>query len=180
VHLGGAGALARPESIGDTSDQNSYKRGNTMFASISIRRARIVPSAFAVACVLGSATDAGAHHGDAGRFEEFTVTMTGTVVALQLINPHSSLILDVTDEGGDTERWQAEFTSPGNLMREFGWDRNTLKPGDQITITGRPIKSGQPFINLSERARILRTATCEEIYRTSSDPDEPPTGPACN
>lgn len=151
-----------------------------MFASIPVRRLRIAASAVAVAGALGAATDVGAHHGDAGRFEEFTVTMTGTVVALQLINPHSSLILDVTGENGETVRWQAEFTSPGNLMRNFGWDRNTLGPGDEITITGRPIKSGQPFINLSERARILRTATCEEIYRTTSDPDGPPTGPACN
>ena len=151
-----------------------------MFASISVRRIATAAWGFAVACVLGWMTQAGAHHGDAGRYEEATITLAGTVVALQLINPHSSFVLDVADGSGSTVRWQAEFTSPGQLMSNFGWDRNTLKPGDEITITGRPIKSGQPFINLSERARILRTATCEEIYRTRSEPDGPPTGPACN
>jgi DNA/RNA endonuclease YhcR with UshA esterase domain len=132
---------------------------------------------------LGLAATVGAvaaHHGDAGRFEENTVTMTGTVVALQLINPHSSIILDIPDETGKNVRWQAEFGSPAQLANNFGWDRNTLKAGDRITITGRPLKSGQPYINLSERARILRTDSCEEIYHSRSEPDAPPSGPACN
>jgi hypothetical protein len=132
-------------------------------------------------CVaLAAATGiASAHHGDAGRFEEATVTLSGTVVALQLINPHSTLVLDVPQARGETVRWQAEFTSPGNLSRNWGWDRNTLQAGDQITITGRRLKSGQPYINLSERARILRTENCEEIYKTNSEPDGPPSGPNC-
>ncbi len=139
-----------------------------MFAKISL-------STVAIAAFTTSAL---AHHGDAGRFEEETVTLTGTVVALQLINPHSLLVLDVADDAGQTVRWQAEFTGGANLQRN-GWTRQTLQAGDQITITGRPLKSGQPYINLSERARILRTETCEEIYRTRSDPDGPPEGPAC-
>jgi hypothetical protein len=134
-----------------------------------------------VATTLTSVTGASfAHHGDAGRFEEVTITLTGTVVALQLINPHSTMVVDVQDEAGQTVRWQAEFTGGANLARRYGWTRETLKPGDQITMTGRPLKSGQPYINLSERARILRTATCEEIFRTTSDPDGPPEGPNCD
>ena len=140
-----------------------------MFAKVSL-------SAVAIAAFSMSVL---AHHGDAGRFEEDTITLTGTVVALQLINPHSLLVLDVADESGQTARWQAEFTGGANLQRQ-GWTRQTLQAGDQITITGRPLKSGQPYINLSERARILRTENCEEIYRTRSDPDGPPEGPACN
>jgi hypothetical protein len=126
--------------------------------------------------VLGAAW---AHHGDAGRFEDQTVTLSGTVVALQLVNPHSTLIVDVEDDGGGVVRWRAEFSSPAQLMRNFGWDRNTLKAGDRVTMTGRPLKSGAPYINLSERARLLRTETCEEIYQSRSLPDEPPAGPAC-
>jgi hypothetical protein len=138
--------------------------------------AKVSLSAVAIAAFSVSVS---AHHGDAGRFEEDTITVTGTVVALQLINPHSLLVLDVESEAGQTVRWQAEFTGGANLARD-GWTRETLQAGDQITITGRPLKSGQPYINLSERARILRTENCEEIYRTRSDPDGPPEGPACN
>jgi len=136
---------------------------------------------FLVAALLaGVSATTVAHHGDAGRFEEYTITLTGTVVALQLINPHSTMVVDVQGDAGQTVRWQAEFTGGANLARQFGWTRETLKPGDQITMTGRPLKSGQPYINLSERSRILRTETCEEIYRTSSEPDGPPEGPNCN
>ena len=138
--------------------------------------ARVFLAAVAITAFSMSAL---AHHGDAGRFEEETITLTGTVVALQLINPHSLLVLDVADEAGQNVRWQAEFTGGANLQRD-GWTRQTLQAGDQITITGRALKSGQPYINLSERARILRTENCEEIYRTRSDPDGPPEGPACN
>ena len=136
---------------------------------------------FLVAVLLVGVTGtAVAHHGDAGRFEEYTITLTGKVIALQLINPHSTMVVDVQDDAGQTVRWQAEFTGGANLARQYGWTRDTLKPGDQITMTGRPLKSGQPYINLSERSRILRTETCEELYKTSSEPDGPPEGPNCN
>ena len=119
-----------------------------------------------------------AHHGDAGRFEEQVTTLTGTVVVLQLKNPHSIIILDVTDENGNVERWQAEDGSVNTLASVFGWNRDTIKPGDRITITGRPVKSGAPYINLTERARIVMTDTCEEIYHSRREfGGEPPEGP---
>jgi hypothetical protein len=120
-----------------------------------------------------------AHHGDAGRWEEETITLTGTVVAVQLINPHSSIIFDVAGEDGKTVRWQAEFSNPRNLATNFGWNRNTLQAGDRITMVGRPIRSGAPYFNLSERANIVRTDTCEELFRTRSEPDPPAPGSPC-
>ena len=46
-----------------------------------------------------------AHHGDAGRYDEEVITVTGTVVAVQMVNPHSHIIFDVV-KGGKTVRWQ--------------------------------------------------------------------------
>ena len=117
-----------------------------------------------------------AHHGDAGRYEETISSLSGTVVALQLINPHSTIILDVPDANTGMVRWQAELSGVNNLSRS-GWTRDTLKPGDKITVSGRVVKSGAPFINLSERARIVRTETCEQIYQSRSLPEGLP---ACN
>jgi len=114
-----------------------------------------------------------AHHGDAGRYEENATTLDGTVVALQLINPHSIIIFKVTDESGATETWQAEMGGPQQLSRNFGWDRNTLKAGDHIRVTGRVVKSGAPHINLTERARIVLLDTCQEIYTSRSEPEAP-------
>ena len=53
------------------------------------------------------ASPALAHHGFAGRYDEeqIRVTVTGTVVDLQFVNPHSIIFFDVTDKTGKTERW---------------------------------------------------------------------------
>jgi len=109
-----------------------------------------------------------AHHGDAGRYDENLVTMGGTVVELQLINPHSIIIFDVTDASGKVVRWQAEMTGPNNLARGFGWTRNTLKHGDRITVLGRRVKSGAPYMNLSERAVIWMTDSKRLMYKTNN------------
>ncbi len=91
-------------------------------------------------------------------------------MALQLVNPHSSIIFDVEDENGQVVRWQAEVSSV-NRLAQMGWNQGTLKPGDKITLFGRRVKSGAPYINLSERSRLIRTDTCEELYRSNSPPE---------
>jgi len=114
-----------------------------------------------------------AHHGDAGRYEDDTIDILGKVVALQLIHPHSGIIFDVTDEIGVVVRWRGELTNPRTLAERYGWNRNTVKPGDEIIMTGRQVKGGGAFINLSEKSRIVLADTCEEIYKTSSEPEHP-------
>jgi hypothetical protein len=118
-----------------------------------------------VACAL--AVSALAHHGDAGRYDENVVVLTGAVVELQIIDPHSVLVLDVADEKGKVVRWQAEMGGRAGLARA-GWTKSTLKPGDKITITGRRVKSGAPYINLTEKANVVLTDTGKELFRTNN------------
>ncbi len=115
-----------------------------------------------------------AHHGDAGRYEENTVVMTGTVVEVQLVDPHSIMVLDIPNEKGQVVRWQAELGGRTGLTKNFGWNKNTLKFGDKLTITGRRVKSGAPYINLTEKANVVMTDTGKEIFRTANY--EPPAG----
>jgi hypothetical protein len=107
-----------------------------------------------------------AHHGDAGRYEETLTLLTGSVVELQFTNPHSIIVMDVTDEAGKTVRWRAELGGPTALIRQFGWNKTTLKPGDKITVIGRRVKSGSPYINLTEMAKIVMTESGKEIFHT--------------
>ncbi len=109
-----------------------------------------------------------AHHGDAGRYEDNLTTLTGTVVDVQLITPHSIIVLYVIDESGKTVRWQAELWSRTNMIRDFGWTKDTLKPGDKITMTGRKVKSGAPYMNLTDRANIVMADGGKEIFRTNN------------
>jgi len=117
-----------------------------------------------------------AHHGDAGRYEETVVVMTGTVVDVQLVDPHSIIVFDV-DEGGKMVRWQAELNGRGGLTK-MGWTRNTLKAGDKISVTGRRVKSGAPYMNLTDRANVVVVDTGKEIFRTPNYGTNQPKRPA--
>jgi hypothetical protein len=127
----------------------------------------------AVAVALGVSVPVFAHHGDAGRYDENLVTLNGSVVELQMINPHSIIVLDVPDAGGKVTRWQAEMGGPNALARGFGWTKNTLKPGDKITLIGRRVKSGAPYMNLTERAIVYMTDSKKLLFRTGNS-DLPP------
>ena len=105
-----------------------------------------------------------AHHGDAGRYEDNTMELKGTVVEVQLADPHTVLVLDVPNEKGEVVRWQAELGGRTLLTKTWGWNKNTLKFGDKLTITGRRVKSGAPYMNLTDRASVVLTDTGKELF----------------
>ena len=105
-----------------------------------------------------------AHHGFAGRYDEANpITITGTVVELQFINPHSQIIFETKGPNGDTQRWHAELAAASNMHRE-GWTKDTLKPGDKITILGPAAKNGTFDMNLSHESRITLTDTGKVVH----------------
>jgi hypothetical protein len=58
-------------------------------------------------------------------------------------NPHCFLKFDATDDKGTVTHWVAETSNPSD-MSNLGWSKQTFKPGDQITVTLEPVRSGQP------------------------------------
>lgn len=131
---------------------------------------------FIAVCIAAAALtlsgSAWAHHGDAGRYIEDVVTVTGTVVETQLINPHAILVFDVADPSGKNVRWQAELGGAQAMIRA-GWT-NDVKPGVKITLTGRRLKSGAPYMNMTERARIILTDSGKEVLRNANYGQPPP------
>ena len=112
-----------------------------------------------VAVLLCSSVVLLAHHGHAGYEVANSVTITGTVSEFQFVNPHSIVIVTVKDEKGETQSWQAELTSPNHLIRA-GWTATSLKPADQVTITGYRAKSGANSIwitKISANGEELKT-----------------------
>jgi hypothetical protein len=85
------------------------------------------------------------HHGTANYDTEKNVSVKGTVTDFQYVNPHVLIYMDVKDESGKVVKWQGELTSPNRLERS-GWHKDTIKPGDVVTIGGYPAKSGSPEI----------------------------------
>jgi hypothetical protein len=122
----------------------------------------------AIVAAMGFSAPVFAHHGDAGRYDETLVTLNGSIVELQMINPHSIIVIDVPEAGGKLMRWQAEMGGPNALARGFGWTKNTLKPGDKVTLIGRRVKSGAPYMNLTERAVVYLTESKKLLFRTGN------------
>jgi hypothetical protein len=83
-----------------------------------------------------------AHH--SGAMFDYTkvVQLTGVVKEFQYTNPHSWLLVDVTDSDGKVTTWGFEAEGPSTLLRA-GIRRGDLPPGTPITIRGNPMKDGR-------------------------------------
>jgi uncharacterized protein DUF6152 len=132
-------------------------------------------SILAAALICASAP-VSAHHGDAGRYDEAAFIITGTLVEIRLTNPHSIVVFDATDASGKVVRWQAEMGGGQQLTRQFGWTKDMPKIGDKLTFNGRKVKSGAPYMNMTEKAQIVLADTGKEIYKTPNfgEPTPPP------
>jgi len=111
-----------------------------------------------------------AHHGDSGRYEDKLTTVTGTVAEIVLINPHSTLVLDVKDASGKVVKWRGELGS-AVALRDWCWSPDIIKLGDTVSMTGRRLKNGSPYMTLSEEARVT-TAAGKDIFK-GNEPGKP-------
>lgn len=82
-----------------------------------------------------------AHHGVAAYDYTKTVTTKATVTSFAWINPHCKIYFDYTENGHKDEHWAVEMHPPSDL-NDHGWTRQTLRPGDVISISFRPAKDG--------------------------------------
>ena len=83
-----------------------------------------------------------AHHSTPMFDDQREITVTGTIKEFQYTNPHSWLIIDVTNDDGSVTTWGFEAEGPTTLTRS-GIRKSTLPPGTKITITGHPMKDGR-------------------------------------
>ena len=97
----------------------------------------------AFALMLSVVAPAFAHHSPAAFEAQKTVSLTGVIKEFRWQNPHTWIEIMVPNEKGEQVLWNVELTSPTYLVRA-GWKSNTLKPGDKVTVVGRPLKSGEP------------------------------------
>ena len=105
-----------------------------------------------VALLLALGNTTNAHHSFAAEFlADETATFHGVVTEVWFKNPHVRYYIEITKEDGSKETWDIRSSSPTLLVRK-GWTRDTIKEGDQITVTG--------FLGRDER-KILSVQTIE-------------------
>ena len=101
-----------------------------------------------------------AHHSFAAEYDSNKpLTLNGTVTKMEWTNPHARFYADVKDASGNVVNWEFELGSPNGLMRK-GWTRNSLKPGDVISVEGYSAKDGSHLVN----ARTVSSADGKKVF----------------
>jgi hypothetical protein len=108
-----------------------------------------------------------AHHAFTAQYDaDQPVEFTGIVAKVEWMNPHAYFYVNVEDEAtGELIYWAAEMGSPTSLMRR-GWNRNSMKIGDVVTVEGSRAKDGSALMNarsivLSNSGRRLFAGSSE-------------------
>jgi hypothetical protein len=92
-----------------------------------------------------------AHHSPAMFDFSKELSLTGTVRLFQWTNPHSYIQLVVKGDDGTEQEWSLEMGANVYLYN-LGWRPSTVKPGDTITVSVVPLRSGRQGAGLLVRA----------------------------
>lgn len=95
--------------------------------------------AFTLSLQIGPAL---AHHSSAMFDHDKQITATGVVRTWQFSNPHATLWIYINDAQGKPALWGIEAPGPNQLLRS-GWDKDTVKPGDKVTVVLNPLRDGR-------------------------------------
>jgi Family of unknown function (DUF6152) len=102
--------------------------------------------------LLLAATPAFAHHSFSMEFDsKQLVTLRGVVTKVEWRNPHTYLYVDVKNSEGKAINWTFETAGPAGLARA-GWHRDSVKVGDQVTVSGYRSRAG---LNIASARSII-------------------------
>ena len=111
-------------------------------------------------------TSALAHHPVEAKFDnDRPLTLTGILTQVDWSNPHVHIFMNVEGDTGAIANWAIELESP-DLLEPSGWDRDTLRAGDTITVQGVAARDG------SEQAwghTVMRADGGERLFTIDRD-----------
>jgi hypothetical protein len=121
-----------------------------------------------VGALLG-ALSAWGHHSFAAEYDGAKpVTLKGTVVKMEWVNPHSWLHIQVKGADGKMEDWLCE-TAPPNILYRQGWRKTSLKEGEEVTVEGFRAKDASNTMT----ARSVVTSDGRRMFAGSANDGGP-------
>ena len=141
------GQACRPSRNSATHLFNLASKVDDMHSGGVFMKTKLLLIGSLVASFLGVSAPAFAHHAWHGYDMATITTVKGTVTRFDWGNPHVWISFEAKDDKGNVEKWAAGGPSPSR-MAGTGWDKETLKPGDQITAIGHRIADGTFSIRL--------------------------------
>ena len=133
-------------------------------------------------CLLATSVQTLAHHSFAAEFDRNNVVdLKGVVTRVDWINPHAFVFLDVKDAKGQVVNWEIELSSPNGLMRR-GWNRNSLKVGETISLNGFRAKNGANVVSagrvtLTDGRQVFGGSSADGAPTTPNAKEERPARP---
>jgi hypothetical protein len=92
-----------------------------------------------------------AHHATSTVYDvddDKAVSLVGAVTKVEWLNPHIHIYVDVADPSGKVVNYAVEGGTPNSLYRR-GWRKDSVKPGDMVTIEGAaPARNGTARVHL--------------------------------
>src|SRR5215470_8348160 len=120
--------------------------------------------------LMATAVPVSAHHSFAAGYDaNKPITVTGTVTKLEWMNPHARFYVDVKETDGKVTHWNFELGAIPVLVKQ-DWRRDSLKPGDEVTVEGSRAKDGSTTGN----ARVVKLADGRRVFGGSSGGDAAP------
>ena len=122
-----------------------------------IRALLSMKSSLVAAASLLLITPAFAHHGTQVAYQVGkTMTLNGTVTEWAFAYPHPQIYFDVKNDPGAVAHWAAEMLPTPIMMRNMkvGWSKESLKPGDQITLVCNPSKVVTATVCLARKLTV--------------------------
>ena len=120
--------------------------------------------------ILAGAVPMLAHHSFAAEYDENKpVNISGVVTKMEWMNPHARFYVDVKGADGKVTNWNFELGAIPVLLKQ-GWRRDSLKPGDQVSVEGSAAKDGSKSAN----ARSVKLPDGRRVFAGSSGGDGAP------
>ena len=107
-----------------------------------------------------------AHHSRAG-YAKNTVTLKGVVKEVGWRNPHVYVVFGVKDDKGNVVQWTGELSSVSSMLAA-GMSKDSLKPGDEIIVTGSTAEAGTPQSLIAKLLKADGTVVVADSYRSDT------------